>query len=477
MSNQKLLMSETQSLSFDILDDPQYTDVLFGGSAGGAKSFFVCLWALMQCRNYPGIAIGLGRKDLKRIRRTTLVTLLSKVHPLLNVKEGRDYKYNGQESIVEYTNGSRILLIDMAYAPTDPEYDKFGSLELTHVIVEEVGEANKKSVDVLGSRRNRMMNKEYGIVGKMVMTCNPTQNFVRQEYYKPYDQLGRGRMQKWERGEVIIPQTKERKPAYRAFVRSSVYDNPFIEDNYVEFLKNLDTQERKRLLDGDWDYADDDDSLFKSMLLDRATSFTLPETSEKFNKYIGVDVADKGKDDTVVTLIDNGVIIAQKTLELGMTEDELRNTEKPISYLYANKLIEFAQNNGFTAQLAKHIAIEGNGVGVGMRDAMRVRGWFITLYESTATSRSRGYYDFKLDMDSGAIKIMFDIDDGSLRQELAAHTYEMIEQVPHVIKKDKLKQILGRSPDNADSAMISNWVRRGGVGASNPRKNPNRIRF
>lgn len=471
-------MSETQNLSFEILDDPQYTDVLFGGSAGGAKSFFVCLWAVIQCRNYPGIAIGLGRKELKRLKRTTLVTLLSKVHPAVGIRE-QDYKYNSQDGYIEYVNGSKIILIDMAFAPTDPDFDKFGSLELTHVIVEEVGEAVKKAVDVLSSRRNRMLNKEYGIVGKLVMTCNPTQNFIRQEYYKPYEELGMGRVQRWIKGEVIIPETGERKPAYRAFVRSSVYDNPFIDANYIETLKNLDPQERKRLLDGNWNYADDDDTLFKSLLMDRATTYDLQASlPNEFNKFIGVDVADKGKDETIATLIVDGVIITQRALKIpNMTEEELKKTDKPISYLYADELIKFAQQNGFTASQARRIAIEGNGVGVGMRDAMRIRGWFITLYESTSTLRSQAFYDFMLDMDSGAVKMLHGLDDGELRRQLAAHTYEMIDQKPHVIKKDKLKLMLARSPDQADAAMIANWVRRGGHAAHDPRKSQDRIRF
>lgn len=456
-------MSETQSLSFQILDDPHYVDVLFGGSAGGAKSFFICLWAVMQCRNYPGIAIGLGRKELKRLRQTTLVTLLTKVHPALGIKEDRDYNFNGSENFIKYSNGSKIILIDMAYAPTDPDYDRFGSLELTHCIVEEVGEAVKKAVDVLGSRRNRMLNKEYGIVGKLVMTCNPTQNFIRQEYYKPYEELGMGRMQKWERGEIVNPENGLRETSYRAFVRSSVYDNPFIDENYIETLKNLDIQERKRLLEGDWNYADDYDTLFTSLLLDRANAYELPNIeSQTFNKFIGVDVADKGNDDTVATLIDSGVVVAQKVLDIKMTPDEMRTTDKPISYLYALELIKFAQQNGFTAQQAKNIAIEGNGVGVGMRDQMRRSGWFITLYEATSTTRSWGYYNMKQEMDDGSLKILHGLDDGELRRQLAAHTYEMTEQVPKVVGKDKLKLALNRSPDNADSAMIAAWVKRGG---------------
>ena len=490
MSSQKIVMSETQALSFEILSDPQYTDILFGGSAGGGKSFFVCFCAVLECRNYPGISIGLGRKSLKRLRQTTLQTLLQKVHPLFGVIEGRDFKFNGQDNYIQYSNGSKIILIDMASAPTDPDYDKFGSMELTHVIIEEVGEAIKKGVDVLTSRKNRMMNAEYGIVGKTVMTCNPTQNFIRQEYYKIYEQMGGGRYQKWAKGEVVIPGTGERKEAYRAYVRSSVYDNPKVPENYIETLKNLDQQERKRLLDGDWNYADEDDTLFPSILLDRATYYetSAEEKQEKedkprtFNKWIGVDVADKGKDETVVSLIVDGVIVLQKELKLParvIEPGQPVEDERPISFLYADELIKFAQQNGFTAAEAKHIAIEGNGIGVGMRDQLRIRGWYISLYEATTRSRSWGYYNFRNDMDQGLIKIKFDIDDGELRRQLSAHTYLMEEQVPKVLKKDKIKDVIGHSPDQADSAMIANWVRRGGKSAeqNSSKKNAKRIVF
>jgi hypothetical protein len=435
-----------------------------------------CLWAVLECRNYNGIAIGLGRRSLKSLRQTTLVTLLTKVHPALGVHP-HDFKFNGQDNYIEYINGSKIILVDMAHAPNDPDYDRFGSLELTHVIVEEVGEAVKKAVSVLGSRKNRMMNKEYGIVGKTVMTCNPTQNFVRQDFYKPYTELGGGRMQRWERGEVIVPETGERKPAYRAFVRSSVYDNPFADENYIEVLKSLDPQERKRLLDGDWNYADDDDTLFKQVLMDRATAYNLPEPSPEFNKFIGVDPADKGKDDTVATLMDNGVIVAQKVLKIKeATEGE--EDERAVSHLYTDELIKFAQQNGFTAKYAKNIGIEGNGIGVGMRDNMRTRGWFISLYESSSVERSWGYYHLMEDMRDSEVKVMWaEIDDGELARQLSAHTYEMDFTVPKVVTKDKLKVTLGRSPDQADSLMITNWTRRGGSKQSDPRKRKSRVRW
>lgn len=450
-------LAPVQLLAKNEFDNPQTTQILFGGGAGGSKTFLICLLAVLRCRDYPGVREGLGRKELKQLKRTTVATLLHKVHPALGIKES-DFKLNLDEGIT-YKNGSQILFLDLAYQPSDPDMASLGSLELTDAFIDEAGEIYKKAADTLGSRVNRWMNGEHNIVGKLVLSCNPSQNFLRNDYYEPYDKLGGGREQKWQHGEVWVGD--KLLPAYRAYIRSTVADNSFIDPNYIENLKKLPPQERKRLYIGDWNYADDDDSLFPSLLLDKGTAYQLPENEDnKFNKFIGVDVSDKGKDQTIATLVDNGVIITQKELKISQED---KQSEKPLSYLLADELIKFAQQNGFTPSIAKNIAVEGNGVGVGIRDALRIRGWYIEVYEATSTSRSEGYYNFMLDMDAGDIKILSGIDDGILRQQLAAHTYEMENQKPKVIKKEKLKEKLGRSPDNADSAMISNWVRRGGA--------------
>lgn len=65
-----------------------------------------------------------------------------------------------------------------------------------------------------------------------------------------------------------------------------------------------------------------------------------------------------------------------------------------------------------------------------------------------------------LDMDSGAVKISSELNGlDELRRELGVHTFEFDNQTPKVLKKDKLKQKLGRSPDFADSFCIANYVR------------------
>lgn len=452
----RVVITPQQQVALDLFQDDETTEILFGGSAGGGKSVILGLLAVLRCQRYPGVKEAICRKELKRLSQTTFATLLSKVHPLFGIKQS-DFHME-RDGTITYLNGSQIVPLELIYQPSDPDMSTLGSLEFTDVFIDEVGEVAQKAYSVISSRRGRWKNDEYGIIGKLVTTANPSQNFIRNEFYDPYSARGGGTLQRWEHGQVVV--NGEHRAGYRAFVRAGAADNLFLPPNYIETLKSLPPQEYKQFYLGDWNYADSDSTLFRSTLLDKAIAYEVSEGDpEKFNSFIGVDVADKGKDKTVYTLIRNGVIVTQKVSSVSLGS----SSEQPMSKLLSDELIEWAQQNGFTPSKAKNIAIECNGVGVGIRDMMKTQGWYITEYTATGQSRSEGYYDFMLDMDSGSVKILNHLDNGELRKQLAAHTYEMENQKPKVVKKDKIKEALGRSPDNADSAMIANYVRRGSI--------------
>lgn len=452
----EITITALQKLGIELFDDRDTVEILYGGSGGGGKSVLIGILALLRCIQYPGVREGIGRKDLSQLKKTTFTTLLGKVHSIMGISL-RDFRQS-QDGSIHYRNGSSIVPIELDYYPSDPDFNRLGSLELTDMFIDEVGELREASYNAIKSRVGRWMNDKYGLTPKLFCTCNPSMTFVRQYFYEPYERLGGGQMQRWKtgktesRGEVI--------DAYKAFVRSSVYDNPFIEKSYVYNLQRLPDRERKRLLDGNWDYADDSNSLFRMSLLDKATTFEMGDgDGETFDKYIGVDVSDKGGDATVFSLISGGVLVSQHASRVQMNWDD--KSGLPISRLIADELIEFAQTNGFTAKEAKNIAVECNGVGVGVRDMLKVRGWYITEYTATHKSRSEGFYNLMLDMDDGSVKIIHDLKGfDELRRELAAHTYEMDNQTPNVVKKEKIKVAIGRSPDFADSFMIANVCRR-----------------
>jgi len=446
-----LTISEVQQLGMQQFDDPQVVRIIWGGGAGGGKTILLCLLCVIACKKYPGTRWGLARKELKSLKQTTLATLISKVHRMLGITDN-DYKLNMLDSTMEYSNGSQILLLDLTAKPSDPEMESLGSLELTGAFVDEVGEVNKKAYDVLASRVNRWLNKEYNITGKIVGSTNPSPGFVRQEFYDKYDQLGGGRMQRWKNGQVWVD--GEQMDAYDVYIRSTSLDNSFLDPNYVEGLKRLPPQERKRLLDGDWNYMDEEDSLFSMALIDKMTVYEIPEPlDDKFSKFIGVDPSDSGKDSTVFTLVENEVISEQIEVKSPQGKDDA------IGFFIAGKLIAFAEKHGFTKVTAKNITIEGNGIGASLRDAMRIMGWTINVYTATLQTRNDGYYQFMVDADAGNIKILNTvIESGMLVRQLAAHRYDLDTGKPRVTRKKELRNVLGRSPDHADSAMIANMA-------------------
>ena len=453
-------VSKKQKQFLELLEDPTINELLIGGAGGGAKSFSLGLGATLLARKYPGIRIFMGRKTLKSLKQSTINTLLTKVFPYLGMVAD-DFWMRYGDMTLEYKNGSKIIFGELDTIPSDPDFSRIGSTEYDVAVVDEAGEITLAAKNAIKTRIGRGVLAEYGVPGKLIISANPSTNFLFSEYYEPYEKLGGGGFQKWQIGETTIyegtPEEK-RLPSYRGFLRMGAYDNPFLPQSYIDNLKTLPDRERKRILDGNWHYADDENSLFRSGLLDKAITYEMPEEPEKFDSWIGVDVSDKGKDRSVFTLIKNGVVINQKVSSVQMNWEV--ESEKPISRLLADELIEFAQRNGFYPAVAKNIIVECNGVGVGLRDMLKTRGWYLTEYTATHKSRSEGYYNMMLAMDSGDLKILHSLNGlDDLRRELSAHSYEFVNQEPSVLKKEKIKQVLGRSPDLADSMMIAFWGR------------------
>lgn len=462
-------ISDKQAEFLRIMEDPEVTEVFAGGSAGSSKSYSAGLLVALWARKYPGIRFFVGRKTLKSLKQSTINTMLSKVFPALGITTN-DYHMGWQNMELTFKNGSIVIFGEMETLPSDPVFQRYGSLELDVAIIDEAGEVSKMAKDAIKSRTGRGIFAKYNMPGKLLLVSNPELGWLKDEYYTPYEKLGAGGMQKWQIGTI------NGKPTYRVFLRMSAYDNPFLPDSYIDNLKTLPPVLMKRLLLGSWNYADDESSLFRAGLLDKSICF---EQDEPHNGeiFIGVDLSDSGSDKTIFSLMKNGVLIRQKVSSVQMNWE--KDSRLPMGKMITNELVEFAQRNGINQRLASHIAVEVNGVGASVRDELRSRGWQVIEYTATHKSRSENYYNLMLDMDAGDVKIfecMQNIDE--LRRELMAHSFTMNNQEPDVVKKDKIKQAIGHSPDFADSFMICNYARRLAEHPElSPHTNRNRLYF
>lgn len=250
-------------------------EVLYGGAAGGAKSWTGATWLTFMCECYAGTRWFVGRDSKTDLRNGTLPTFL-KVFRVYGV-EG--VTYNDKYSYLQFANGSRIDFIDLAFYPKDKLYERFGSFEWTGGWIEEAGEVNFGAYDVLKTRIGRHRNDEYGIRPILYITCNPKKNWLYYEFYTP-----------WKLKKL---------PANRLFIQAFVQDNPAIESSYIEQLRSLnDKSKRERLLLGNWDYDDDPAALCEfDAIIDL---FVNDHVQAKGEKRISSDLAMKGRDRFVI---------------------------------------------------------------------------------------------------------------------------------------------------------------------------------
>ena len=69
----------------------------------------------------------------------------------------------------------------MADLPSDPNFERFGSIEISAAGVDEVSEVSQKAIEVLFSRIRWKVHETLK-VSKMLLTTNPTTNWVRSRF-------------------------------------------------------------------------------------------------------------------------------------------------------------------------------------------------------------------------------------------------------------------------------------------------------
>lgn len=267
--NTEISLSKKQTEAIELLEDDHTTEILYGGGAGSGKSILGSWWILKSCLRYPGTRWVIGRSKLKTLKETTLKSLFE-VMKLTGITTDH-YRYNQTNGAITFFNGSEILLKDLFAYPSDPDFDELGSLEISGVFIDEASQITVKAKNIIKSRI-RFRLDENKIIPKLLMTCNPTRNFLYAEFYKP--------------------QLDGKLPKGKAFVHALLDDNPFITNHYRNNLLGLDKASKERLLYGNWLYLDDPSKLIE---VDRILDLWSNAHVTPGKRYISCDVARFGQ--------------------------------------------------------------------------------------------------------------------------------------------------------------------------------------
>jgi phage terminase large subunit len=452
-----------QHLAYEKLKDQVTEGIVFGGGAGGGKSWLGCEWILSNAISYPGTTYFIGRSELKQLRRSTIPTLY-KVCNFHSIKKDKVFKYKTQEGCLDFFNGSRIDLIELKHYPSDPLYERFGSYEYTQGWIEEGGEIDEDAADMISSRTGRQFNDKYGLLGKTLVTCNPKKNWMYYKYYLPHKQ-----------GKL---------PPNKAFIKALVTDNTKGESGYAKKLEGFTGIKLQRLRYGVWEYDNDATALIDSEAIARIYRNGLPLVTEikgilyvngptgdlveyKPKKRITCDVARFGADSTVIGLWEGFHVKLWRYSGLSVPET-------------AKKIRNLAAKHGIPMH---RVLVDADGVGGGVVDILDCRQFVNAstpfpspvnpaydestgdlLPENYRTLKAQCSYRTAEKINNGVITVeLMNSPSGSTDEE-QARLSEDLEQVKQksvdqdgkldVQPKKEIRKVIGRSTDYWDTIMM-----------------------
>ena len=223
-------------------------DVLYGGAAGGGKSFAVLVDGLRYIHR-PAHRVLILRKTLKELREliSASKTLYRRAFP--------DAKYSETKNIWTFPSGATL---EFGYLDRDDDVEQYQGQAFSYIAIDEITHYATPYVWIY--LRSRLRTTDPEITTYMRCTANPGSTgswWVKKMYIDPappntpFDAID------IETGEVL--KKKDGSPAFQCrFIPARLTDNPYLmqDDAYESMLYSLPEVERRRLLEGDWDVAD-----------------------------------------------------------------------------------------------------------------------------------------------------------------------------------------------------------------------------
>lgn len=406
--------------------NPQVTDIAYGGSKGSAKSFTGCSLIFGDAFMYPETSFFIARKKLNDLRKFTIPS----IHEVFGIWgiSNQYYNFNAQDSVFTLYNKSKVYLLEAKYMPSDPLFYRLGSMQMTRGWIEEAGEFPEAAKNNLMASIGRWKNDTYNLAPKLLQTCNPSKNYLYKDYYKKNKE---GNLESWKR-----------------FIQALPTDNKMLTKEYLENLdRTLNANEKQRLLYGNWEYDDDPTVLceYESIV----NLFTNDFPSLSGDKYITCDVARLGSDKIVVGLWNGWRVKIYSFNKKLITE----------SYNFIDALRK--EHNIPTSK----IICDEDGVGGGLVDMLRCKGFV----NNSRALKGQNYENlqaqcaFMLAEKINTNGIYIESKDTKEQEDIIEELEQLkqknmdVDGKKGIIGKDKVKELIGRSPDYRDMLLMRMW--------------------
>ena len=251
-------VQEAQDVVFKANDGPQTDflssserEVLYGGAAGGGKSYAMLADPLhgLNNANFSGLLVRHTTEELRE-----LIQKSQELYP----RAIPGIKWSERKSQWISPRGGRLW---MSYLDKDMDVTRYQGQAFNWIGFDELTQwSSPYAWDYMRSRLRSAYSKELGLY--MRATTNPGgsgHQWVKKMFIDPSPYNKSFWATNIETGDTItFPKghTKEGEPLFkRRFIPASLFDNPYLSEggDYEAMLISLPEHQRKQLLDGNWD--------------------------------------------------------------------------------------------------------------------------------------------------------------------------------------------------------------------------------
>ena len=243
-----IIFEPNKGPQFAFLASPE-KEVLYGGAAGGGKSFAMLMDLLRYASNGNHRAL-LLRRTLAEL--TELIDKSKQVYP--RAFPGAKFRESSKTWI--FPSGATALF---SYVDQDDDVYRYQGMAFSWIGIDELG--HYPSPFVWNYLRSRLRSTDTSIDTYMRATANPGGSggwWIKKMFIDPSPPDTPFFATDTDNGKMLTyPATHEKagKPLFRRkFIPARLTDNPYLmqDGEYETMLMSLPEVQRKRLLDGDW---------------------------------------------------------------------------------------------------------------------------------------------------------------------------------------------------------------------------------
>lgn len=217
-------------------------EVLYGGAAGGGKSYAICWDAFVRCMSYPGTSAYLFRRTYPELEQTLIKTMRSIVPKALG-------SYCGSRHEMQFINGSVAVF---CHLNDEADTIRYQGAEIQWLYFDELTHFTESMYTYIKTRLRAP--KRLGVVPCVRSASNPGgpgHGWVKARFVDSTDG-GRHKAVRVTRIRGRDGRETERESVIE-YIPATVYDNPHLDDQYIAELADKPAKLRDALLLGKWD--------------------------------------------------------------------------------------------------------------------------------------------------------------------------------------------------------------------------------